>query len=112
MYDPLFRLVFASLATFLEVPCYMRFLWDPTKARSNLSKHGLSFENAISAIRDPLGVTGYDPDHSIGEDRYITFGQMDDGQIVVVSHTDNNDEIRIISCRLATLKERKIYETA
>ena len=90
----------------------MQFLWDSIKARSNVLKHGVSFAEAISALCDPLAMTGYDPDHSIHEDRYITFGKVDEYRLLVVSHTEENDTIRIISCRSATLQERKIYETA
>ena len=50
----------------------MRFEWDPRKAAANLKKHGISFEEAATVFRDPLSATARDPDHSVGEDRFIT----------------------------------------
>jgi uncharacterized DUF497 family protein len=88
----------------------MRFEWDPKKARSNFRKHKVSFEEAATAITDPMAATGADPDHSVGEFRYITFGISKRGRLVVVSHTEERDSIRIISARLARKRERKIYE--
>ena len=52
----------------------MQFEWDPKKARQNLKKHGVSFDEAVTAFYDPLSATFNDPDHSIGEHRYITIG--------------------------------------
>ncbi|MEO8498496.1 MAG: BrnT family toxin, partial [Planctomycetota bacterium] len=52
----------------------------------------------------------YDPDHSEDEDRFLTFGHSIAARLLVVSHTDRGDAIRIISVRTATRKERKIYE--
>ncbi len=88
----------------------MKFTWDKKKANSNRRKHGVSFEEATTTLRDTLSVTGYDPDHSMDEDRFVTFGISEKNRLLVVSHTDENDTIRIISCRLATPPERKIYE--
>ncbi|MCX5914064.1 MAG: BrnT family toxin [Deltaproteobacteria bacterium] len=88
----------------------MKFEWDPKKARSNLRKHKVSFEEAATAITDPMAATGADPDHSIGEFRYITFGISGRGRLLVVAHTEESDSIRIISARLARKGERKIYE--
>ena len=88
----------------------MNFAWDPRKAAANLRKHGVSFEEATTVFRDTLSVTGLDPDHSVGERRYITFGTSNSGGFFVVSHTDDGSTIRIISARLATRQERKIYE--
>jgi len=62
----------------------MKVEWDPNKARRNLRKHNVSFEEAATALRDPLSVTGVDPDHSIGESRYVTFGVSERGRLVVV----------------------------
>jgi len=84
--------------------------WDPKKARLNLRKHKVSFEEAATALRDPMAATGSDPDHSITEDRYITFGVSDRGRLLVVSHTEEDETIRIINARLASKGERKIYE--
>jgi len=84
--------------------------WDPHKARTNLRRHRVSFEEAATALRDTLSVTGADPDHSIGESRYITFGLSERGRLLVVAHTDRSERIRIISARVASRGERKIYE--
>jgi uncharacterized protein len=87
----------------------MRFEWDPRKAAANLRKHGISFEEATTALRDDLALTGRDPDHSTGEARYITFGVSSQGRLLVVSHTERGGSVRIISARTATKSERKIY---
>ncbi len=88
----------------------MQFEWDPDKAAENFTKHGVSFEEAATVFRDPLSATGRDPDHSTGEERYVTFGLSNRGRLLVVSHTERGDIIRIISARLATKGERTIYE--
>jgi uncharacterized DUF497 family protein len=88
----------------------MKFEWDPKKARSNLRKHKVSFEEAATAMSDPMATTGADPDHLIGEFRYITFGISERSRLVVIAHTEQRDSIRIISARLAGKGERKIYE--
>jgi len=88
----------------------MRFEWDPKKARSNLRKHKVSFEEAATALKDPMAATGCDPDHSVGEERFITFGVSERGRLLVVAHTEENDILRIISARVASKGERKIYE--
>lgn len=88
----------------------MTFLWDPGKAAENVAAHGVSFEEAASVFFDPPSATGADPDHSIGENRFITFGLSSSGRLLVVAHTDREDAIRIISAREATTGERKLYE--
>ena len=88
----------------------MKFEWDPKKAISNLRKHKVSFEEATTALSDPMAATGTDPDHSIGEFRYVTFGISDRGRLLVVAHTEQSETIRIINARLASRRERKIYE--
>ena len=88
----------------------MRIDWDPKKARANLRKHKVSFEEAATALNDPMGATGPDPDHSTGEHRFITFAVSDAGRMLVVSHADVGEIIRIISARAASRGERKIYE--
>jgi hypothetical protein len=88
----------------------MRVVWDPRKAEANLAKHGVSIEEASTVFLDPLAATGADPDHSVGESRWITFGVSDRGRLLVVSHTEEDDIIRIISARLATRAERNLYE--
>ncbi len=88
----------------------MEFEWDPDKSDINLSKHGVSFSEASTVFGDPLSLTNYDPDHSDDEHRYITMGESSNGQLLIVSHTDRDDRIRIISARRATRRERKAYE--
>lgn len=88
----------------------MEFEWDPKKASSNLRKHKISFKEASSALSDPMAATGADPDHSIGEFRYVTFGISESGRLLVVAHTEQSETIRIISARLASKREKKIYE--
>ncbi len=88
----------------------MKIEWDPKKARLNLRKHKVSFEEASTALSDLMAATGADPDHSITEDRYITFGVSYRDQLLVVNHTEEDETIRIISARLASKGERKIYE--
>jgi len=88
----------------------MKIEWDPKKAKSNLRKHKVSFEEAATAMGDPMAATGADPDHSITGIRYITFGVSDRGRLLVVAHTEEDETIRIISARLAGKGERKIYE--
>ncbi len=88
----------------------MHFEWDPVKARKNLRKHGVTFEDASSVFYDLLAMTGADPDHSKEEERMVTFGLSSSGQLLVVAHTERSDAIRIISARVATKQERKIYE--
>jgi uncharacterized protein len=88
----------------------MQFLWDPKKAESNLRKHDVSFDEAASVFVDVLSATGADPDHSLGEERWLTFGISTNGRFLVVSHFDSPDIVRIISARLGTKHERKIYE--
>ena len=87
----------------------MRFEWDPEKARRNEAKQGVSFEEAATAFADPLSITRFDPDHSDDEDRYLLLGATHARRLVVVAHTDRGDNIRIISARLATRRERRTY---
>jgi uncharacterized protein len=88
----------------------MKIEWEPRKAKSNLKKHRISFEEAATALRDPLAATGADPDHSIIENRYITFGVSERGRLLVISHTEKKETIRIISARKASKGERELYE--
>ena len=88
----------------------MHFEWDAVKAAKNFRKHRISFEEASTVFYDRLAVTGADPDHSEGEERLITFGLSSTGQLLVVSHTERGEAVRIISARRATLRERQIYE--
>jgi len=84
--------------------------WDPAKARTNLKKHRISFEEAATVFNDPLSSTVPDPLHSETEERFVIAGQSVKGRLLVVVHTDRGDRIRIISARVANAHERKTYE--
>lgn len=88
----------------------MEFEWNQNKAKLNLEKHGVSFQEASTVFNDPLSVTFSDPDHSIGENRYIIIGRSQFGQLLIVAHTDRGEEVRVISARKITQQERKFYE--
>ncbi len=89
----------------------MIFEWDSKKAFLNKSKHGVSFEEAMTVFGDHLSITIEDPMHSKNEQRYVTIGNSNNNRILVVIHTENNNTLRIISARLSTSKERRNYET-
>jgi uncharacterized DUF497 family protein len=86
------------------------FDWDPDKAESNEKKHGISFSEAATAFGDPLSLTIPDPDHSVGEARFVLVGLTYRSRLVVVAHVEDQDSIRIISARPATSAERRFYE--
>jgi uncharacterized DUF497 family protein len=88
----------------------MDFEWDPKKAAENLREHRVSFEEASTVFGDPLAITFPDPDHSVGERRFLTFGLSHEGRLLVVSHTDRRGKVRFISARRAVRGERRIYE--
>ena len=88
----------------------MRFEWNAQKGAAKLRKHGVSFDEAASVFFDPLSTTGDDPDHSVDERRFVTFGISSSGQLLVVAHTVHDETVRIITARLATRAERGIYE--
>ena len=88
----------------------MEFEWNKNKAASNLSKHGVSFDEARTAFDDPLYIDFYDPDHSYDEHRYIIIGQSMQNSLLVISYTERGNVIRLISARKATRKERETYE--
>ena len=87
-----------------------RFVWDSEKAAANLRKHGVDFHEAATAFGGPLSITIPDPEHSIGEERWLLLGQSVAGRLLVVAHTERGDEIRIINARPATRRERQTYE--
>ena len=88
----------------------MNFEWDPEKANTNLRKHGVTFQEAATVFEDVLSMTYYDPDHSQDESRYITVGMSRSRRLLIVAHTDRGENIRIISGRKTTRRERKQYE--
>ena len=88
----------------------LEFEWDEDKAKTNLKKHRVSFEEASSVFGDPLALTIPDPLHSEEEDRFVTLGESHRHRLLVVVSTDRGNKIRIISARVATRRERKDYE--
>jgi uncharacterized DUF497 family protein len=89
----------------------MQFEWDREKAKKNLKKHKVSFDEAMTVFYDPLSATFNDTDHSADEHRLITVGYSSHSRLLVVSHTERGKTIRIISARPATAHERKRHET-
>lgn len=88
----------------------MRFEWDRQKAERHFRKHGVRFEVALTVFYDPLAATMPDPDHSNSEDPWITFGYTLERRLVVVSHTDRESVVRLISARFASRGERWRHE--
>ena len=88
----------------------MKFEWNPNKAAANIDKHDISFPEATTVFDDSLSVTFPDLDHSIRERRYVIIGMSASGLLLVVSHTDRDNCIRIISARRATRQEKRFYE--
>lgn len=88
----------------------MNFEWDPAKATRNRRKHRVSFHEAATVFGDPLAITYPDPDHSVEEDRFITIGMSHAGRVLMVAHADRDENVRVISARRATPRERKHYE--
>ena len=97
----------------------MVFEWDKAKARSNLAKHGVSFDEAVTAFGDPLAVTIDDPDHSFEERRFLTTGLSRNSGLLIICHTvrwataqqDIAERIRLINARRTTPQERSDYES-
>jgi uncharacterized DUF497 family protein len=99
----------------MSTPFQYTFDWDPNKAVANRRKHGVGFEQAATVFSDPLAVSIYDEDHSDQEERWITLGRTDNGQLLVVVHTHQEVSpteaaIRLISARTATPHEQRDYE--
>ena len=88
----------------------LRFEWDDEKAKVNLKKHKVSFDEAATVFTDPFALTIPDPGHPSGEQRYIDIGSSDKGRTLVVVYTERGSNIRIVSGRKAIQSERKIYE--
>lgn len=86
------------------------FEWDTNKARTNILKHGISFEEASTLFADQNSITIDDPAHSLQEKRSITIGLSFRKNVIVAIHTERSGTIRIISARLASRKEKKQYQ--
>ncbi len=87
----------------------MKYAWNPAKAASNARRHGITFPEAATVFRDSLAMSYPDPDHSHGEERFITIGLSTRGRVLFVAHADIDDRIRIISARRATRREANAY---
>ncbi|QLB18349.1 BrnT family toxin [Mannheimia granulomatis] len=85
------------------------FEWDSEKALRNQQKHGVSFLEAVSVFYDDNALLIADPDHSMGEERFLLLGRSDKENLLVVVHCERNTNIRIISARLATKRESGQY---
>ena len=88
----------------------MNFEWDDAKAIANFEKHGVSFDEAVTVFRDELYLVFADPDHSVDEHRFIIVGQSGERRLLLVSYTERETAIRLISAREESARERKRYE--
>ena len=92
---------------------HMSFEFDPNKAQTNWRKHRVHFEDAEPVFDDPLALTREDPD-AVAEQRWLTVGRDALGRVLTVCYTlrgDDGEQVRLISARLATKKERTLYES-
>ena len=89
----------------------MEFEWDPDKERSNIERHGVDFTEAATVFGDLLELTISDPDHSVGEFPFLSIGHSVRNRILLVSYTEREELIRIISARTASPRERRQYES-
>ena len=89
----------------------MKFEWNPEKAKANAKKHGVEFGEAMTVFGDPLELTIADPDHSEGEQRFLSIGTTTAGRLVVVAYTERAGRTRIINAREASAQERQHYES-
>lgn len=87
----------------------MSYRWDPKKSASNFRKHGIDFADAVGALEDDWALT-IKHQYIEGEDRFATIGTDLLGRVIVVIYTYRNEDIRVISARKATKRERKYYE--
>jgi uncharacterized DUF497 family protein len=87
-----------------------QFGWDAAKAADNLKKHRLGFDEALTVFADPLARIFDDPDHSADEKREVIIGHSTAQRLLVVGFTERHEQIRIITARPATARERKTYE--
>lgn len=85
----------------------MVFEWDDEKERQNILKHGIDFRTASRVFFDEARIENYDEEHSISEDRYIVIGKVH--EVLFVVYTERKENIRLISARLATAHERRLY---
>ena len=102
--DLLYSRVYLSFGMGLNVE------WDSDKAEQNERKHGVSFEEALTVLSDPLSAELPDPDHSEREVRMLLLGRAASGRYLIVSLTERGEAVRLISARLMTSRERRSYE--
>jgi uncharacterized DUF497 family protein len=88
----------------------LQFEWNPEKAASNLKKHEVTFEEAATVFDDPAFITLLDEAHSLIEERYLTIGLSAANRLLLIAHTEQEGQIRLISARKATKNERQFYE--
>ena len=88
----------------------LSFEWDEEKAKANLKKHRVGFDETTTVFTDPFSIIIYDPDHSADEQRYIDIGSSGKGRVRATVYTERGSTIRRVSCRKATPSERKLYE--
>jgi uncharacterized protein len=88
----------------------LTFEWDEAKAKENLRKHKVSFDEAKTVFADALSITIPDPEHSSDEDRFVDIGLSSKGRLLVVVYTGRGEIVRVISSRRATRSERRAYE--
>ena len=86
------------------------FEWNSRKDKVNLNKHSVGFIEASTVFVDPLSITIPDPDHASGEERFIIIGMSNSQRLLVVVHTLRGEQVRLISARVATKRERHTYE--
>ena len=93
---------------------WSHFEWDPSKAQSNLVKHNIAFDSAVSVFKDRDAISIFDDEHSANDDRWVTIGMDFETRTLVVVHTfialdNDNCNVRVITARKATKNEQKIY---
>ena len=88
----------------------LTFEWDEVKAIASFKKHKVSFDEGKTIFNDPCLCTFPDNEHSADEGRYINIGLSVHGRVLILIYTERRDKIRIISCRKATMSERRFYE--
>ena len=88
----------------------MQFEWDREKAEANFTKHAVSFDKAKTVFDDLFSIELFDPDHSDDENRFLIVGESKEQRRLIVSYTERDNRIRIISARLIIPKERRDYE--
>jgi uncharacterized DUF497 family protein len=90
----------------------VKFEWNPDKELANIDKHDVTFSEAATIFDDPFELTILDPDHSVGEFRFLSIACSSQNRLLVVSYTEREDRLRIISARPAMPKERRHYESS